>query len=90
MTTPKRYEARPFEAEARDVVRKIDGWQPSPFDPVDYDLAVQDVAAAIRSAVKAGQALALDQAFDAWCNDPARFRKAIERLRKRLDSGEDL
>lgn len=42
------------------VVLKLNGWQPSPFDPVDQELAVRDVAAALREVAKEAQGRALE------------------------------
>jgi hypothetical protein len=39
-----------LEAKARNVVAKLNGWQPSPFDPVGHEYAVRDVAEALRFA----------------------------------------
>lgn len=50
-----------YDEQAREVVRKLNGWQPSPFDPVDQELAVRDVAAALRVAAQEAQVRALDE-----------------------------
>jgi hypothetical protein len=36
------------EERARALISRLNGWQPSPFDPVDVELAVRDIVAAFR------------------------------------------
>lgn len=36
----------PHEERARALITKLNGWQPSPFDPVDVEFAVRDIVAA--------------------------------------------